>query len=126
MLKSEVEHLLKLWSAHELKIYKWQKIIGMWEYITFRKSVYIDTNKMYFDQDREKSTCAFPSTKEEDMIKMISNGELIYVKDWTWSADILKLKTGGCTCGAWVMKDNTYFHDLKCPLYKDPEKAEPS
>jgi len=117
--RSECEDVIRSWTDHGVKIFKYRRELAPNEYISFRKiNLGPSTEEQFFEAEKENSTYVLPRMDYEAFIKLMMLEELIYEKDWTWSTDVRKMKTGGCTCGAWVLKDNTYLHHPTCANHR--------
>lgn len=102
MLRSDAEEKLKFWKAGERKIFRYRRFLFPDEYITFRRT---PTDGMETDVDN--STYKNLQLLDKDaFLRLMMNEELIYVGEPGWSNNVTDMKTGGCTCGIWLIKDN--------------------
>lgn len=113
MLRSEAEDLMRHWSDKDGKIFKYFRPFMPDEYVVFIR----DGDR--YKCDKKTTTYVMRDVERNDFIKLLTSRELIFVKDYTiWGPSPLKMKTNGCDCGIWILKDNEYMHDAKCPCYK--------
>lgn len=116
MLKSDAEQFLENWSEHESKIFRYVRPLFPTEYVVFRK-VGVGNFVFEYEPEPEKSTyICLKKMDAEKFIKMLALEELVYVRPWNWQLNTREMKTGGCTCGAWVLRESERIHDRKCPL----------
>jgi len=122
-MQSLAEDQLRLWYEGSEKIYKYRREFVPPEYVVYKKeagaSEQPDPTYRFI---KEKSTYQLDDLSQESFIKKLCSEELVYERDVGWNADPKKLKTGGCDCGAWILKDNEALHDNRCPLYKGKYK----
>jgi hypothetical protein len=111
MRRSEAEELIRMWWLGDGKVFKYVRFLMPDEYVVFRRN----EKEYIFDKT---STYKLKDMNEDDFVKMLINADLVYVRDFTYSVNLLHMKTGGCLCGCWILKDNASFHDEKCPLYR--------
>lgn len=108
----------------DARIYKYFRGLLPAEYVTFKKTEIDmsdpDDPRCTFECDMTRSTYDLGVIGYQRFLMMVSNEEIIYQKDHSYYSDVHQLKTGGCDCGAWVLPDNTYLHNLKCPKYRNP------
>lgn len=117
MRRSDAEQFFKFWDHASCKVFRYLRALVPNEYVVFRK---VDTgNFVYvYEPAPEKSTYTNLKTMDEEQFtKALCREEFIYVKDWTWQTDTRHMKTGGCNCGAWAVRESERIHDLKCPLH---------
>lgn len=116
MLRSDAENFLKLWDSGP-KVFKYRRALVPIEYVVFRK-VNEGDYTYYYEFEPTKSTYPDLKNLEEDVfLKMLANEELVFAKDWGWNTNTRDMKTGGCTCGAWAVRESERLHDRKCPLH---------
>lgn len=124
MQRSVAEEHLRLWHDGNEKIYRYRREFVPPEFVVYRKTggsfAYPD---IVYKINNEKSTYKLGDLPQDDFIKLLCNEELVYEKDYMgWNSDVLKLKTGGCDCGVWIIRDSEGMHNDKCPLYRRPPK----
>jgi hypothetical protein len=112
MRRSEAEDLVRTWHSSEGKVFRYARSLLPDEYVVFHKVGPV------FSCDSKLSTRLLPDCSKDEFILMLINGDLNYVRDMTYSVSPLFMKTGGCQCGVWILKDSEYLHDVGCPKYK--------
>jgi hypothetical protein len=110
MSPSELEDFYSSWRIQDPKVFKLRVWVDQYEYITMTKD-----SENLVRTDPERSTTTLKLLDKNDFLRMLGSDEISYVKDWTWHTDTKEMKTGGCTCGAWVLKDNEYLHRKESP-----------
>jgi hypothetical protein len=121
MSPSEAKDFLTFWDSEVSKTF----VYNDGEFI---KNEYLKIVK-YYDKEGniyliDGSSTYFPNNKlrltEEELIKMLTKKHLEVRSNFRYDSP-RTLKTGGCECGAYVLKDNTYLHSKWCPMHKrDP------
>lgn len=105
---------MTMWSNLVNRIYKYVFPLLPDEYVTFTKR--IDEGQVLLEALPKHSTKDLGTIKEEDFKKMLMRGDLRLHKETGWhTEDVKRLKTGGCTCGAWVTQ-NKDAHARGCDL----------
>lgn len=118
MLKSDAEHFLEMWSEGEGKIFRYHRPLVPTEYVVFNK-VNIGGFVFEYEPDAEKSTYIYLiKMDQETFVKKLAIEEFVYVRPWNWQVSTRDMKTGGCTCGAWAVRESERIHDRECPLNK--------
>lgn len=113
MRRSDAEDRLKAWYDGDRKVFRYFRALAPTEYVVFGK----ESNEQ-FRAHPDVSTYKLPDMDAETFIRMMMSGELTYDRDHTYSCDTHYLKTGGCTCGSWVLRDNDYLHTPGCKKYR--------
>ena len=105
-----------------MHVYKYNRMPFTIEYVTFKKKRIEGTELFYFKSEPEYSTIKTNDLSEEEFIKKIECGELVFERYHNYYVDLRKLKTGGCECGIWALyrQDSFFMHSRWCPLYMDP------
>jgi hypothetical protein len=109
MLRSDVEYFMNNWDKNVSKIFRWRRAFLPDEYLAF----FIDEKNMYKVND-SVSTSTMDSLNRDDMIKMLINEELYFMRNHDFYCNLTDMKTGGCTCGAWAVRGQENLHDDKC------------
>jgi hypothetical protein len=117
--RSEAEEIVKMWALGEGKIFKYPRPLLPDEYVVLKKEHY----NLYKFSPKD-STYQLKDFDRDTLILALVNEELVYIKDHTYRTNTKTLKTGGCDCGAWILRDSKYLHDEKCPCYKDKNKQD--
>lgn len=116
MLRSDAENFLEMWSEGESKIFRYLRPLVPNEYVVYRKS---NLGSFVYEYEPEPTKSTYTNLKKMDhdkFLKAVANEELIYVRPWTWQSNTREMKTGGCTCGSWAVRESERIHDRKCPL----------
>lgn len=114
MLKTAAEEFLDNWPASDIKLFKLEREFLPLEYISIRKH----HSNSYQVEAQYSSTSFEPSVEcfnKEEMLEIVTKERLKYFRPWRWGDTAKDLKTGGCDCGAWILKDGANLHDSKCP-----------
>jgi hypothetical protein len=128
MFEYKKDYILDSWRDTESKVFRYKQAFLPDEYLSINKKLtqepypshnYIPT----FKSDPSHSTYELPQLTETEIRKMILSGELIYIKDHTMYTNVIEMKTGLCTCGAWVLEESEYKHSDYCRSYKNPIKT---
>lgn len=115
MLQSELEDHIKNWQEGEVRIYRYR--MGFYEphVVTFRRES-DDEFTLVKDYSTYKE---YPTKNKENIEKEIASGRLVFYETYRgWGGfDPVRLRTGGCTCGAFLLSDkNNHYSD--CYLYR--------
>lgn len=110
MMQSEAEAFFNEWKIHDAKVFKYRTWIDRYEYVTLTKSI-----EGVLEPDIARSTFECKKIKKDEFVGLMTSEELKFIREWTWHVDVKEMKTGGCTCGAWILKDNTYLHYAGAP-----------
>jgi len=113
MRRSDAEDRLKLWYTGDKKIFKYVRFLAPTEYVVFQKD---SENK--FRALPDVSTYKMEDLDMEAFSKMLMRYDLIFDREFQYSSDTHSLKTGGCTCGSWILSDNEYLHTEGCRKHK--------
>ena len=116
MRRSDAEQFLQFWDSSTCKVFRYLRPLVPNEYVVFRK-LSLDSLNAYEPAPEKSTYICLKTMDEETFIKALLREEFIYVKDWTWQTDTRQMKTGGCTCGAWAVRESERIHDAKCPLH---------
>lgn len=114
MTKTEAEEFLEKWWHIHSYVFRFRREFLSDEYIIISKA---DPNS--YVPDKANSTFRLEPMDRATILTMIMSNQLVYVSEKSWSTDCRTLKTGGCECGAWKIKD-TPGHSDWCKLYKKP------
>ena len=122
--------MLNNWGSYEVKIFKYIRSPFPNEFVVLSKATDVvkDETGNYKSAtvfvSNKKSTFLLPNLLESAILLMLSSGELVYERDFNEYVDIVRLKTGGCTCGAWIsgIEESIYQHSSFCFLYRDPHE----
>lgn len=109
MRRSDAEGRLQLWSFGEKKIFRLSQPLAPDEYLVFSRE-----SEENYKFHRDLSTCKFRDLDHDKFVLMMINYELAYHGDHMFSSNTRTLKTGGCTCGSWILKDNEFLHTEGC------------
>lgn len=99
MRPSDADDHIKNWWHGASKMYKYIRL-GPIEYICIKK------DGESFLCDAEKSSMDIGKLTADQFKAMLVSGELEYMESFAYSRDGRYYKTGGCTCGAWAVKDS--------------------
>jgi len=116
MTKSQIEEFFNDWKDGYTFMFEYKRGLAPSEFVSFRR------NYNFFEFQTSDSTYKMKSMDKDEFSKLLSSGELVHTKTAGWGKTALNMKTGNCNCGAWILSDNKYLHDQKCPLYLDPHK----
>lgn len=99
MLKSDAELLINSWWVSSAKVFRYIREFLFDEYILIYKK---SSEEFRVDPT---STFQLPDMDLETISKMLQRGELIYFSDPRFGETPREIKTGGCDCGTWWMKE---------------------
>lgn len=114
MLRSDAEDFLKRWSFVDKKVFLYKYPLAPDEYVVFSR----DRNNDVYMAHHGDSTYKMKDLDFNEFARLLIIGELRYLQDHNWGTNAKNMKTGGCNCGSWILRDNEYMHDVKCPRYK--------
>lgn len=119
MQRSVAEDFLRIWYDGSEKIFRYRREFAPHEFLVFVKSggSYGSPEATYRFVE-ERSTYNLGDISLDTLIKMMCNEELVYERDCGFHTDTMKMKTGGCDCGSWIIKDSEYMHNERCPLHR--------
>lgn len=124
MVKSEAAQSLKIWNTLDARVYRYSMSLRPAEFVTFRKTDMDlsdpENPRCNFICDPSRSTYDLGTIEYDKFLRMVSNEILTYHKDHSYNTDVHSIKTGGCECGAWILKDSVYLHHKDCPKYRNP------
>jgi hypothetical protein len=121
MTPREAADFLMLWDSDSHKTFTYtdgefvtNEYLKIVKYFDTAGNIYlIDGSSTYFPNNKLRLT-------EDDIKKMLTQKHLVVKGNYSYETP-KSLKTGGCECGAYVLKDNKYLHSKWCPLHKrDP------
>lgn len=121
MMQSQAKDVVNYWLVNDEKLFSYHTPLWPTEYVTFKKIPVYENGLLIggrYKCTTSNSTMDLGEMDEEDFVKLLCSERLVLYNGWAKSAK--DLKTGGCNCGAWILKDSTYLHDIKCYLWKDP------
>lgn len=107
MRRSDAEALLKDWWVTGEKLLAYSQDFMPTEYIVVKKLSDIE-----FMFNEKESTVQIPNFDMELLIKLMCNGSLKITESFWSSGQALDRKTGGCTCGSWIVRHAR--HEDKC------------
>lgn len=113
MLRSAAEDILTNWQVNTGKIFKYVYPLAPDEYVVYRRESLKEYSASHKDSTYELEDLTF-----EEFARLLIVGELIYFREFGWGTDTMHYKTNSCNCGSWILKDNDYLHDRKCPCYR--------
>jgi hypothetical protein len=130
VFESQAKYIISNWASYEVKIFKYMRFPLPNEFVVLNKDTDVirsetgDYKSATVFVSNKKSTFLLPNLTESAILSMIVTGELVYERDFNEYVDVIRMKTGGCTCGIWVMglNESTYNHSSFCTLYKDPNE----
>src|ERR1700741_1433782 len=102
MMRSEAENFILNWYCDTNKIFKYKQEFLPDEFIMIEKKD-ADT----FEVDKKQSTYNLEIKDKNNFIYLLTSGQLIYDQEYTWKTPI-EMKTGGCSCGQWSIKDGNH------------------
>lgn len=115
MRTSDAEYILHDWLLSVFKIFKWVRL-GPVEFVCIKK---IDDNS--YETIPDKSSYDLGKFDKEHLLKLLTSGELVFTENYLWTTG-LRMKTGGCECGAWAIKDSAHSVPWCPQSYKNPFK----
>lgn len=111
MLKSELEHHVNEWPEGETRVYRFKMGI----YIPHVVSIIREKN--IYKCVKEGSTYKdYPDSNSQELMDAISTNRLTYHDTYRWHFDPVRLRTGGCDCGAFITTEPN-LHSPICNLY---------
>lgn len=112
MLASEIETLFRLWEIGTIKVFKYVRAFAPPEYVLITRVLEND----FRCQDHRGTYKLSPMDKDE-ITSLLRSKSLIKISLTVYN-DFLKLKTNGCTCGAWATSDSN-LHSRICAIYRE-------
>lgn len=112
MTQKDAETFLESWRELIMKVFKYQREFMPTEYVTFKR--------------QGDLFCPVPDdcTREMEVLdngrfsSLLMSEELKFYGDWHITTDVVGLKTGGCTCGGWLLGDgNLHYHGCELKTY---------
>lgn len=104
-----MEWFLKDWVSGTKKVFKWCREFLPPEYIVINKFLHDEFVVVEGTFDHKDITFDL-------MVSLLKNQTLSYKMDHSPYMDLVRLKTGGCTCGSWAIASD-YPHMYYCSLY---------
>lgn len=109
MLRSDAEYFMNNWDKNVSKIFKWRRPFVPDEYLAF----FIDEKGTY-SVNESVSTSTMQSLGKDEMVRLLINEELFFMKNHDFYCNLVDMKTGGCTCGAWALPGYENLHHNQC------------
>ena len=113
MLRSDAEELLRNWQINTKKVFKYVYPLAPDEYV-----VYCRESQKEYSASHANSTYKLEDLTFEEFARLLIIGELIYFREFGWGTNTTHFKTNSCNCGSWILRDNAYLHDPKCPCHR--------
>lgn len=110
MLQSELENHIKFWPQNQSRIYRYR--LGFYEPHVLTLVREGDLFKIVPEYSTIKS---YPVQSDESLFKEIATNVLVFHGEPYYGFDPVRLRTGGCECGAFI---NNSMHYRNCPLYR--------
>ena len=110
----EIELEIRVWREGTSKVFRYARPLLPTEYITISRSSDTEFRCIPADSTYNLGTISVDSLK-----RLMSSGELTFFSS-SWFVDVKKLKTGGCTCGAWATTDKN-DHSPICDIKTNVE-----
>lgn len=112
MLINEVDEFLDRWNKEDSKGFKYLDYgLFIVEYLVITKK---DADLYIIDP---RSTCNEKDFNYKEIHTLLCRDKLILYDGGSPYVDFKRVKTGGCTCGSWVLGKD-YPHDRNCSLYR--------
>jgi len=113
MLQSELEDHINNWAQEEVRVYRYR--LGLYEPHVVSLVREGDLFKIVSQYSTYTKTLIFNKSELE---KELQTKILIFHKNWHYGIDHVRLRTGGCTCGAFLLRyPDMHYRD--CDLYKE-------
>lgn len=110
MRSSEVNKFYDDWSFTFSKVFEYKREFFPTDYVCIRKEV----DKLVVEQDTSRM---LGNLTKDEFIDLMCKEQLRHKPEFSSWMIMINLKTGGCTCAAWVTGLDAH-HDSICDLVK--------
>lgn len=111
MRKSECEEFFDYWAEGSSKVFSYREEFLPTDYLCIRK----EKEYIIIEQNTSRN---LKELDKDKIIELMAKEELKFEVGYSSYMVMMDLKTGGCTCGSFILGKDTH-HDSMCALVKN-------